>query len=102
MTLGAAGSSSSKKDALREAFKILDCDGDGFITLSDLRQAMQDFDEDDDDDDDDEDKLTDEDLLEMLIAADHKGNGQISFDSFVRIVEPKKENEIKNKMASKR
>ena len=84
MTLDAG--SGGGKEALREAFKILDCDEDGFITLADLRESLSGFEEDEDDDE----KLTDEDLLEMIAAADTKGSGKIGFESFVRILEPKK------------
>ncbi|XP_076818039.1 uncharacterized protein LOC143463451 [Clavelina lepadiformis] len=80
-------------DALREAFKILDCDEDGFITLSDLREAMQGFDSDDEDDNND---MTDEELVDMIAAADDKGSGRISFESFVKILEPSKPKENRN------
>lgn len=81
---------------------MLDCDGDGFITLSDLRQALQGFDEDDDDQEEEEEKLTDDDLLDMLLAADPKGNGKISFDSFARIVEPKHDKERNRKRTTQK
>jgi len=78
LTLGSDG---NEAEALRETFKILDCDEDGYITLSDLREAMSNFDEDQ--------EVDDEELVEMIAAADDKGNGKISFDSFIRILEPK-------------
>ena len=59
----------------------MDCDEDGFITLSDLREAMQNFDEDQ--------EVDDAELVEMIAAADDRGNGKISFDSFIRVLEPK-------------
>ena len=81
-----ATSGKDEKNALREAFNILDCDEDGYITLADLREAMKDFAEDEDEEDE---KLSDEDLVDMITAADDRGNGRISFESFVRILEPK-------------
>ena len=75
------GSDGNEAEALRETFKILDCDEDGYITLSDLREAMSNFDEDQ--------EVDDEELVEMIAAADDKGNGKISFDSFIRVLEPK-------------
>jgi len=79
---------------LQETFKILDCDGDGFITLADLREAMRD---DSDQEDDDDCEMTDDDLVEMIAAADKKGDGKIDFDSFVRILEPRKPKSGKSK-----
>ena len=90
LTLDARFGNSSQHDALHEAFKILDCDEDGYITLADLRQAMN------DDDDEEEEKLSDDDLLDMIAAADERGNGRISFDNFVKILEPKKGHDGKN------
>ena len=56
-----------------------------------------------DEEEDDDDKLSDEDLLDMIAAADDKGNGKISFESFVRIIEPKKHDKKKtNKFETKR
>jgi len=70
-------------DALRETFKILDVDQDGFITMEDLKSALAGFNEDDDEDPDEEE------LQEMIAAADDQGNGKISFESFIKIVDPK-------------
>ena len=77
-------------DALRETFKILDSDSDGFITLPDLRTAMNGFHEvDEDEDAEDANNPDDDELAEMIAAADDRGNGKISFESFVKVIDPK-------------
>ena len=91
---GGAEGGPGEIDALQETFKILDCDGDGFITLPDLRSAMNGFQEvgADDNADEEEDGANnpdDEELREMIAAADDCGNGKISFKSFVNIIDPK-------------
>jgi len=71
-------------DALQETFKILDFDQDGFITMEDLKVALAGFNE-----DEDEEEADEEELKEMIAAADDNGNGKISFDSFINVIDPK-------------
>ncbi|RUS89671.1 hypothetical protein EGW08_002592 [Elysia chlorotica] len=65
-------------DALREAFRIFDKEGNGLISASELRHILCNLGE----------KLTDEEVDEMVREADLTGDGQINFEEFVRILEP--------------
>lgn len=76
----------------REVFDILDCDGDGFITLEDLRQAMASFEEDDEvkqsisGEDKSEDELSEKDLRDMIAEADSDQDGKIGFEDFLKVL----------------
>ncbi|PKU71850.1 calmodulin-like [Dendrobium catenatum] len=59
---------------LREAFNIFDKDQDGFISAAELRQVMANLGQ----------KLSDEELNEMISQIDMDGDGQISYDEFVK------------------
>lgn len=105
----------SKTDALEEAFKILDCDQDGFISVDDLRCAMEMFESDSEEEnsnsrkerddekvneDEEEEEGEDEELKEMIAEADSDGDGKISFDDFLKVLETpveKHDNEVKIK-----
>ncbi|WAR29222.1 CALM-like protein [Mya arenaria] len=63
-------------DDLRDAFNVFDNDGNGYISMSELRQVMINLGE----------EMTDEEVLEMLKEADIDGDGQISYDEFVRMM----------------
>nr|XP_039259492.1 calmodulin-like protein 4 [Styela clava] len=83
----------SDSDALQEAFKILDCDEDGFISVADLRTALKMFKEDEDEDvagkdsENEEEEEDDEaELKEMIAEADFDDDGQISFDDFLKVL----------------
>ncbi|XP_069115256.1 calmodulin-alpha-like [Argopecten irradians] len=60
------------EEDLREAFRVFDKDGNGYIATPDLRQAMINLGE----------KLTDEEVEEMIKEADKTGSGQIAFEEF--------------------
>ena len=55
---------------LREAFKVFDKNGDGYISVNELRQVVTTLGE----------KMTDEELIEMLSEADCDGDGKVNYD----------------------
>lgn len=57
-------------EELRNAFCLFDKDGSGYISSSELKAAMNNFDE----------NLTDEEIEEMIREADLDGDGEISFE----------------------
>ncbi|KAK3603078.1 hypothetical protein CHS0354_015773 [Potamilus streckersoni] len=57
---------------LREAFRVFDKDGSGFISAAELSHAMTNLGE----------KLTEEDVEGMIREADTDGDGQISYEEF--------------------
>merc|ERR1712241_1574440 len=69
------GSRSFDDEAL-EAFHVLDKDGSGSISESELRQIMKNIGE----------ELTDEEIREMINEADLDGDGQVSFKEFAAII----------------
>ena len=56
-------------DEIKEAFRVFDKDGDGFITSTELRHVMANLGE----------KLTDDELDEMIGEADEDGDGKVNF-----------------------
>lgn len=60
------------EEEIKEAFTVLDKDGNGFIGAADLRQAMSNMDE----------ELADEEIDEMIREADTDGDGVVSFEEF--------------------
>ena len=58
------------QEELREAFKVFDKDGNGFISAAELRHVMTNLGE----------KLTDEEVDEMIREADVDGDGQVNYD----------------------
>ena len=61
------------EEELKEAFKVFDKDGNGFISAAELRHVMTNLGE----------KLTDEEVDEMIREADIDGDGQINYEEFV-------------------
>jgi len=64
------------QDEIREAFKVFDKDGNGFISAAELRHVMTNLGE----------KLTDEEVDEMIREADINGDGQINYNEFVSMM----------------
>ncbi len=69
-------SGSGADDDLRQAFQDFDRDGDGRISLAELRRAMQALGE----------EVDAPGLDEMLHRADADGDGQVDYDEFARIM----------------
>ena len=61
---------SDSDEEIREAFKVFDKDGNGFISAAELRHVMTNLGE----------KLTDEEVDEMIREADIDGDGQINYE----------------------
>lgn len=61
---------------LVEAFATFDKDGDGYINVDDLRQTMEALGE----------SLTEEEITEMIAAADHDENGKLNYAEFARMM----------------
>lgn len=58
------------EDELREAFRVFDKDGNGFISAAELRHVMTNLGE----------KLTDEEVDEMIKEADLDGDGMVNYE----------------------
>jgi len=61
---------------MREAFRVFDADGNGFISHAELKLALIQMDQ----------ILPDEEVEEMMHEADKDGDGQISFKEFCAMV----------------
>jgi calmodulin len=64
-----------REDEIRQAFKVFDKDGDGFITLEELGFVMANLGE----------KLSPTELEEMVKEADTDGDGKINYKEFVKV-----------------
>ena len=63
------------EEEMRQAFKVFDRDRNGYIGAADLRRTMAELGE----------KLTDYEVYEMIRMADVDGDGQISYEEFVKV-----------------
>ncbi|KAH7966809.1 hypothetical protein HPB49_019660 [Dermacentor silvarum] len=66
-------------DEIREAFKVFDRNGDGYVSAAELRHVMTTMGE----------KLSHEEVDEMIREADQDGDGRINYDEFVSMVTSK-------------
>ena len=66
------------KEEIRQAFKVFDKDGNGFISQDELRQVMASLGQ----------KLTDEEINEMINAADTDSDGLVNCDEFIKMMMP--------------
>ncbi|KAF8632680.1 hypothetical protein AX17_004812 [Amanita inopinata Kibby_2008] len=66
-------------DEIKDAFRVFDKDGDGYISAIELKQVMTTLGE----------KLTDEEVNEMIREADVDGDGQINYDEFIKMMSSK-------------
>ena len=60
----------NREEEIKEAFRLFDKDGNGYISACELRSLMQSLGE----------KLTDEEVDEMIREADIDGDGQVNYD----------------------
>ena len=60
----------TSEEEIREAFRVFDKDGNGFISAAELRHVMTNLGE----------KLTDEEVDEMIREADIDGDGQVNYE----------------------
>jgi len=65
------------EEELREAFRVFDKDGNGFISAAELRHVMTNLGE----------KLTDEEVDEMIKEADLDGDGLVNYEGTFHIFE---------------
>ncbi|XP_066297709.1 calmodulin-like isoform X1 [Branchiostoma lanceolatum] len=64
------------ENELREAFRVFDKEGNGFISVPDLRHVMMNI----------ADKMAEEEVDEMMEEADVEGDGQVCYEEFIRIM----------------
>jgi len=62
----------SLKEELREAFRIYDKEGNGYITTDTLKEILRELDN----------RLTEEDLIGIIEEVDEDGSGTLDFDEF--------------------
>lgn len=66
-------------DDVREAFRVFDVDGNGFISSEELRHVATNLGE----------ALTIEEANEMIRVADNDGDGLINYNDFINLMNPK-------------
>ena len=64
------------EEEIREAFRVFDKDGNGFISAAELRHVMTNLGE----------KLTDEEVDEMIREADIDGDGQVNYEGMYNLL----------------
>ncbi|XP_067009146.1 troponin C, isoallergen Bla g 6.0101 [Anabrus simplex] len=68
--------SEALQEELKEAFRLYDKEGNGYITTSVLREILKELD----------DKLSKEDLDMMIAEIDTDGSGTVDFDEFMEVM----------------
>ncbi|XP_062067015.1 calmodulin-like protein 3 [Lepus europaeus] len=64
------------EEEIRDAFRMFDKDGNGYVSAAELRHVMTRLGE----------KLSDEEVDEMIRSADMDGDGQVNYEEFVRML----------------
>ena len=64
------GKTRDMEEEIKEAFRVFDKDGNGFISKDELKHVMQSLGE----------NLTSEEVEEMIREADIDGDGQVNYD----------------------
>ncbi|XP_068830381.1 calmodulin-1-like [Capricornis sumatraensis] len=67
------------EEEIREAFRVFDKDGNGYISAAKLCHIMTNLGE----------KLTDEEIKETIREADIDGDGQVNYEKFVQMMTAK-------------
>ena len=65
-----------RRQSVKEAFRVFDKDGKGFISAAQLRDVMTDLGE----------KLTEEEVDQMIGEADINGDGRVDYEEFVTMM----------------
>ncbi|CAG2115135.1 unnamed protein product, partial [Medioppia subpectinata] len=68
---------SNAEEALREAFKVFDRDGNGFLSVEELRHAMQTL---------DDNQMTNEELDEMVAEVDVNDYHEINYEELITLM----------------
>ncbi|KRZ11775.1 Troponin C, isoform 2 [Trichinella zimbabwensis] len=68
--------SANMEEELREAFRLYDKEGNGYINVSDLRDILRALDE----------NITEDELDEMIAEIDTDGSGTVDFDEFMEMM----------------
>jgi len=68
--------SEAMQEELREAFRMYDKEGNGYINVRDLREILRALD----------DKLTEDELDEMITEIDTDGSGTVDFEEFMEMM----------------
>ncbi|KAG0304890.1 calmodulin-like 3 [Dissophora globulifera] len=66
-------------ESIREAFKVFNKNGDGYISAAELRQALSSLGE----------RVTDREVKEMIREASVNGDGQINYEEFAKMMAKK-------------
>ena len=64
------------EEEIREAFRVFDKDGNGFISAAELRHVMTNLGE----------KLTEEEVGQLIGEVDTNGDGQVDYEEFVTMM----------------
>ncbi|CAF1675027.1 unnamed protein product [Didymodactylos carnosus] len=63
-------------DAIHEAYRVFDEDGNGYISAVELRRVMKNLGQ----------NLTDKEINQMITEADLDGDGQLTYEEFAKIM----------------
>ena len=74
--MSSSGKDADIEDELKEAFRVFDKDGNGYISAAELRHVMTYLGE----------KLTDEEVDDIIGEGDVDGDGQLNYEEFVKMM----------------